>query len=202
MINVYDFDNTLYRGESTFDFFLFCLKKHPKLLKFAFVSVVYLIKYKMCLVSEQGLMNLCTQYIGKYLEVCPDTDELVTEFWDKHRNRLKPFYKDLHREDDVVISASFGFMLRPIIEEMGIKRLLCSEVNLETGEIERLCFRKNKNDIFAEAFKDENIECFYTDSLNDISMMLMAKKAYIVKGEKIVEYVPSQKELDREKVKS
>lgn len=200
MINVYDFDNTLYRGESTFDFFLFCVKKHPKLLKFAFVSVSYLIKYKMCLVSEQGLMDLCNKYVGHFLEICPDIDGLVDEFWNKHRKKLKPFYKDLHKPDDVVISASFGFMLRPIIEEMGIKTLLCSEVNLKTGEIERLCYRKNKNDIFAEAFKDKEIECFYTDSLNDLSMMLMAKKAYLVKGEKIEEYIPSQKEFESAKV--
>ena len=142
----------------------------------------------MCLVTEEGLMNLCNQYIAKYLEDCPDTEELVAEFWKKNRHRLKHFYKELHREDDVVISASFGFLLRPIIEEMGIKRLLCSEVDLKTAKIERLCFRKNKNEIFEEVFKDEQIECFYTDSLNDLPMMKKAKKAYLVKGEKVEEY--------------
>ena len=151
----------------------------------------------MCLVSEQGLLDLCNAYIGKFMQDCPDIELLVDEFWDKHRNRLKHFYKELHKENDVVISASFGFMLRPIIEEMGIKRLLCSEVNLKTGEIERLCFRKNKNGFFEEAFKGERIDCFYTDSLNDISMMLMAKKAYLVKGEKVEEYIPSKKEFER-----
>ena len=145
-------------------------------------------------------MDLCNKYVGHFLEICPDIDGLVDEFWNKHRKKLKPFYKDLHKPEDVVISASFGFMLRPIIEEMGIKTLWCSEVNLKTGEIERLCYRKNKNDIFAEAFKDKEIECFYTDSLNDLSMMLMAKKAYLVKGEKIEEYIPSQKELESAKV--
>ena len=27
MINVYDFDKTIYNGDSTIDFYLFCLKK-------------------------------------------------------------------------------------------------------------------------------------------------------------------------------
>ena len=144
---------------------------------------------------------MCNQYLGKFIEDCPDTEALVDEFWDKNRYRLKPFYKQLHRDDDVVISASFGFLLRPIIEEMGISRLLCSEVNLKNATVERLCFRKNKNEMFLEEFGNEPIECFYTDSLNDLSMMKMAKKAYIVKGEKIEEYVLPVKENSCEKKK-
>ena len=35
---------------------------------------------------------------------------------------------------------------------------------------------------------DCEIENFYTDSLNDLPMMLMAIKAYIVKGQRIKEY--------------
>ena len=32
-MNVYDFDNTIYDGESTFDLFLFYLKKKPSLIR-------------------------------------------------------------------------------------------------------------------------------------------------------------------------
>ena len=28
-IDVYDFDGTIYDGDSTFDFVLFCLRRHP-----------------------------------------------------------------------------------------------------------------------------------------------------------------------------
>lgn len=52
-MNVYDFDNTLYDGESTFDFFFFCLSKNPRLLKYAFVVLCTFARYKMCLVSEE-----------------------------------------------------------------------------------------------------------------------------------------------------
>ena len=31
-MNVYDFDNTIYKGDSTADFFIFCLRKHPKIV--------------------------------------------------------------------------------------------------------------------------------------------------------------------------
>ena len=31
-MNVYDFDGTIYDGDSTLDFWYFCLKKHPQIL--------------------------------------------------------------------------------------------------------------------------------------------------------------------------
>lgn len=36
MRNIYDFDKTIYDGDSTVDFFLFCLKREPILILFCF----------------------------------------------------------------------------------------------------------------------------------------------------------------------
>ncbi len=33
-MNVYDFDGTIYRGDSTIDFYFYALKKQPALVKF------------------------------------------------------------------------------------------------------------------------------------------------------------------------
>ena len=33
-MNVFDFDNTIYDGESAIDFFLYYLKKDPKLIRY------------------------------------------------------------------------------------------------------------------------------------------------------------------------
>lgn len=32
-MNVYDFDKTIYAGDSTIDFYLFCLKRQPAILQ-------------------------------------------------------------------------------------------------------------------------------------------------------------------------
>lgn len=40
-VNLYDFDNTIYDGESTVDFFLFCLKKKKKFNKICSFSNLY-----------------------------------------------------------------------------------------------------------------------------------------------------------------
>ncbi len=183
-VNVYDFDNTIYRGESTLNYYFFCVKHHPKLLRFVFIVLIELIKYKLCLVSEQQLMKLCEKYVISFLKDCPDAEKLAENFWEKNFHKIKSFYKEMHKENDVIISASFGFMLRPAMKRLGNKCLICSEVNLETGKIERLCFRRNKIDLFKYLCGGE-IENFYTDSLNDMPLMKCAKNAFIVKGEKI-----------------
>jgi len=192
-MNVYDFDNTIYRGESTLDYYFFCVKHHPSLIRFVFIVLVKLVKYKMCLISEEELMGICEKYVFSFLKDCPDSLELAEKFWEKNARKIKPFYAKLHKDDDVIISASFGFMLRPVMKNIGVKNLLCSEVNLETGEIERLCFRKNKRTLFESVYSSE-IESFYTDSLNDMPLMRLAKTAYLVKGEKIEKW----SELDAE----
>lgn len=35
-MNVYDFDGTIYNGDSTVDFYLYCLREHPGLAVYAF----------------------------------------------------------------------------------------------------------------------------------------------------------------------
>ena len=57
-MNVYDFDNTLYDGESALDFYFFCLKRHPRLIKYVFVILVSLVKYKLCLIDIDALHAL------------------------------------------------------------------------------------------------------------------------------------------------
>lgn len=183
-MNVYDFDNTIYHGESTLDYYFFCVKHHPRLIRFVFVVVYELIRYKMCLVSEDELMSLCEKYVRSFLDDCPDSLALAEKFWDKNIKKIKPFYYALHNENDVIISASFGFMVRPVMEKLGISEMVSSEVDLETGEISRLCFRSNKKKLFDELYGGK-IENFYTDSLNDVLLLEYAENAFIVKGDRI-----------------
>lgn len=186
-MNVYDFDNTIYKGESTLDYYFYCVKHHPRLLRFVFIVLYELVKYKMCLVTEDELMALCRRYVMAFLKDCPDAEWLAQKFWDKNFGKIKRFYFDVCNESDIVLSASFGFMLRPVMKRLGISSVVCSEVNLETGEIERLCFRRNKKALYDELY-GEPIENFYTDSLNDMPLIEASERAYIVKNEKITEW--------------
>ena len=185
-MNVYDIDNTLYDGESALDFYFFCLKRHPRLIKYVFVILVSLVKYKLCLIDIEALHALSEKYVQSFIRECPDVEEKVKVFWKHNARKLKPFYRDVAREDDVVVSASFGFLLREAMEILGVKNLVCSEMSLETGEIYRLCFRENKIKCFNEFCEDKEVNDFYTDSMNDAPFMKIAKgNVYMVKKNSI-----------------
>lgn len=188
-MNVYDFDGTLYDGESTFDFYLFCVKHHPRAIKFMFIVVWSFLKYKMCLVSEKQLMYLAEKYVLDFLSCCPDAQELAQKFWDRNFHKIKSFYNGVRQDNDVVVSASFGFLLRPVLDKIGIKNALMSEVDLEKGKVLRLCYRKNKVELFKNVFDVELVEDVYTDSLNDRPLMSLAgRDVYLVNGNNIKKY--------------
>ena len=185
-MNVYDFDNTIYDGESTFDFYLFCVKHHPRAIKFIFVVTWNLIKYKLCLISEEKLMDLAEKYVCSFLKCCPDAEELVCDFWKSHIGKIKSFYTEFRQNDDVIVSASFGFLIRPILSKLNVKNILCSEIDFSNGKIKCLCYRKNKVNLFKENYEPEDVLDVFTDSKNDEALMSLANRdVYIVRKNKI-----------------
>ncbi len=187
-MNVYDFDNTVYDGESIVDFYFFLLKKDFRLIKLLPKVMNVLIKYKRCMISEKELISEAEKYARLMFQNIKDLDSLVIEFWDKNMHKIKAFYLRQKKDDDVILSANASFLLEEITRRLEVKMLICSKVDVKTGKISRLCFGKNKIKCFFDAFPEGEIESFYTDSLNDSPMFAFAKKSYIVSGEKIKEY--------------
>lgn len=185
-MNVYDFDNTIYNGESVIDFYLFALKKKPRLISVLPKLFQMVLKYNACKVSTEELLLVAEKYAARVLSMA-DFEGLVSDFWDKNQKKIKKFYLDRKREDDVVISASWSFLIEEICRRLGIKWVIASEINLKTGEINRLCFREKKVQIFREEFPNAEIDKFYTDSMNDAPMISIAKRAFLVKGERVEE---------------
>ncbi len=185
-MNLFDFDNTLYDGESSFDFFIFCMKKRPKLVKYLHKLIFNLMKYKLCLISRQKLeMLICRNFAG-IIKICPDFEELAESFWEENYKKIKPFYKNMQTEDDVIVSASFDFLINPVCEKLGIKNVICSKLDISSGKVIQLCFRENKPELFSALFPGEIPENFYTDSKNDFPLMKICKNNWFVKGNRIV----------------
>lgn len=184
-MNVYDFDNTIYKGETVLDFYKFYLKKDISLLKYIPLIFSVLLRYKMRRISLEELEKKASIYSEKNIPHILKFS--AKEFWDKHESKIKDFYLKQQRADDVVVSASFSFLLDEICRRLGIRYCLCSELEPESGKIKRICYRDSKPEIFKENFPNAEIDNFYTDSLNDLPMIMLAKKAYLVKGEKLTE---------------
>lgn len=184
-MNVYDFDNTIYDGESVFDFYLFSVRRQPGLIRYLFVVLGTLIRYKLCCISAEEFEKIAKKHAKSYLLRVRDMDGLIREFWDKNEHKIKPFYKAVMREDDVIISASVDILLKELFSRIGIKHYIASKVDKISGEVLEICYRKNKVSLFQREFPNTQIDNFYTDSKNDAAMMQLAKKTYLVKGEEI-----------------
>ena len=187
-MNVYDFDNTIYNGESSLDFFLFCAGKNKKVIRYIFPVIIVLIKYKMCRITYEELISKGEKYMEKFLSCLSSPDLMIKEFWNKHQHKIKDFYLKIKQPDDIIISASSSIILEEICKRLGIKHLLASSIDFENHKIKYLCYGENKVSLFKKFFPDAVIDNFYSDSLNDLPMMKLAKKSYIVKGNKIREY--------------
>ena len=185
-MNVYDFDNTIYDGESCFDFFMFYLKKSPRLVSYLPRLAVAFAKYKRGLVSVEEAVGKYAPDVEALFKSMGDVNADCVEFWDKHIKKIKPFYKELQKDDDLIITASPDFSIAEICGRLGIKNFLASEVDLKTGKIIRFNLRSVKITSFREKYPDAEIDSFYTDSPeNDKPLIDLAKHAFIVKGNKI-----------------
>ena len=184
-MNVYDFDNTIYDGESVVDFFLYYCKKDKSLLRYIPSVFTALFKYKRGQVTIEQALSKYGEAVADYYRKHPDIPEDMKYFWNCHMNKIKPFYKDIQSDDDLIISGSPEFSLDIICKRLGIKRYIGSLIDTQSGEVKRLCIRENKVKAFFEEYPDTKIENFYTDSINDLPLIEISENAYLVKGNKI-----------------
>ncbi len=180
-MNVYDFDDTIYDGDSSIRFYVFCIRKKPSILKCLPTQIIGFIRYFLRL---DNLEQFKSKYFSFFRFI--DLGKYVSDFWEKEKYRIKPWYLSKKAEDDVIISASPEVLLKPICEELNV-RLIATKVD-RNGELQsKNCKGKNKVDYFKQQFQ-EQIDEFYSDSINDIFLAKMAKKAYMVKKETLVEW--------------
>ncbi len=190
-MNIYDFDKTIFDGDSTTKFYFFCLKKKPSIALGLFAMIPESVKYVFGKCNKTQYKEKLYRFMTKI-----DCEALLGEFWDKNMVHIKKFYLDIQREDDIIISASPYFLLEPCMKRLGIKYLYSSNVNPKTGKYDGLnCHGKEKVRRFdAAGFMREDAETFYSDSLTDSPLAEISKNAYIVIGERLVpwnEYKPS-----------
>ena len=183
MMNIYDFDKTIYDGDSTIDFIKYCFRINKKTLfilpKFIFFLFLYLIK----IIEKEKLKSELFRVVVYF----DDIEKIVKNFWNYKEYKLKDFYMTKRKNTDIVISASPEFLLHPISEKYNFK-LIATNVDTKTGKI----IGKNCHGIEkVKRLKNEGInKCnnFYSDSLSDRPLSEISKKAYIVKGNKIMKW--------------
>ena len=115
-------------------------------------------------------------------------DKIVNKFWAKKANGIKEWYARQKKEDDVIISASLGFILKPIMDTLNIKNWIATNYSVETGKIYgENCYGEEKVVQFNKMFAGKKLEAFYSDSLSDLPMMRISGKAILVDGDNLKE---------------
>ena len=174
-MNVYDFDKTIYPGDSSLHFWLFCLRRHPAVLRFLpRAGWTALRRYR-----AGDLKTGTKEVFFRFLRQLPDTEREVRLFWDGHMDRIYPWYLQQKREDDVVISASPAFLVEEACRRLGI-RCIASRVDPDSGKFEGLnCYGREKPRRFREELGGTEIGEFYSDSLSDEPMAELARRAFV-----------------------
>lgn len=184
-MNVYDFDGTIYEGDSTLDFYFYCLKKHPNIIMCVPRQCIAAIRYKLKRIEKTEFKEQFYSFFNKLKNIDAD----VEEFWDANEDKIKNWYKEKQKEDDVVISASPDFLLREICERIHIKILIASRVDQRNGKYDGVnCYGQEKVRRFYERLSEGKIDTFYSDSYSDEPLARLAEKAYVVKKNEIKEW--------------
>lgn len=180
-MNVYDFDKTVYYGDSTRDFYFFCLKRHLNILFYLPYQAFWAVPFALKIIRK----TVFKEKFYVFFRGIKDIDSEVAEFWKNNEKYLKKWYLEQKKESDIIISASPEFLLRPVCEKLGV-RVLASRVDRFTGKYDgENCYGEEKVKRFNDEAKGE-IDKFYSDSYSDSPLARLAKKAFIVKGDTVL----------------
>ena len=175
---VYDFDKTIFLGESSTAFYRFCIPRHPMILLWLPTAGIF---------GLGKLLHLCDTTRWKeafhgYLRAVPDAEILVERFWDRMQDRIAPWLSEKLPEGGLIISASTEFLIAGLCRRLGLE-YLGTRMDIRTGRIDgKNCRGEEKPVRFRQRYPQAEISEFYSDSLSDTPMALLAGKAYLVSG--------------------
>ena len=191
-MNVFDFDGTIYDGDSSSHFYFYCLKHYPKTRGKIFPVLLYGAGFGLRIVKKKTFK----QKLFSIVQKIPDIDKAVLDFWEEHRKNIKKWYMEMKEGSDIIISASPEFLLAPICAELGVECMMATRVDKKTGLFDgENCHGKQKVTRFYEMYPNAEIDSFYSDMYCDTPLALISKQAFIVKGERLSPWKFKKKDI-------
>ena len=180
-MNVYDFDKTIYDGDSTMRFLIHLILRQPSLIRHL---PAFSVNALMFATGRRKKQDFKERMFRAFLGSARNVEAELELFWDKNMDRVFKWYARTRRDDDVIISASPVEIVRPCCERLGIKYIMGSPVDMHTGRYSGPnCHGEEKVRRFREAFPGMSVDDFYSDSHSDDPMARIARRAFMVKGE-------------------
>lgn len=174
MINVYDFDNTIYHGDCSVHFWVYCMKQKPLICLLIPIQLLNFILIKLHIISDKSLFFSFLRFFKN--------QNIINNFWDKHEKNICQWYMEQRDPSDVIISASPDFLIEEMAKRLGV-HCIASKVSFETGKcLSPNCKGEQKVIRFKELYPETQIRNCYGDSMSDRFIMELAEKAHFVKN--------------------
>ena len=186
LIDVYDFDGTIYDGDSTADFVLFCLHRHPGMIASAPALCAAALQLA---VKKIGLTQFKSVLFGEMVKRF-DIEAEADAFWKSMKTRMKlgPWFFETPRDLPIIIaSASPEFELRHAAKILGVETLIGTKCDAKTGAlIGKNCKGAEKIERIREVIGEFEVRAMYTDNAKaDGPLLAIAKERYIVTHGKV-----------------
>ena len=184
-ISLFDFDHTIYDGDASLDFFLYVMKKNPLLLRYVPIVLWSAFLYLASIFSRKRFK----EGFFSFLKEVQGIDELVEGFWSENESKLKDWYINRAHDTDIIVSASPDFLLSPLVNRIGVYKLIATRMDKRSGKIEgKNCRGSEKISRLQSELPDVRVGESYSDNLSDRPMLEIAENAYIVRKEIIIPY--------------
>lgn len=207
-LSVYDFDKTIYNGETLNDFYRFYLIKKPWKIYTVIFQLWYFLLYVLKIINLEKLKENFLRFLNG--ENTGELKKLIREFWEKKESKINLWVKDeilknkKETEILVAISASPTFLIIDRLRLMGFDVVIGTDFLFESTKFHSHITSKNcKNyekvkrlDKWAE---DNNIQYdivnFYSDSIADKPLFDLAEHKYWIKKGILKNGMPQKKTL-------
>ncbi len=183
-VDIYDFDGTLYPGDSATAYWLYCLRRQPKILKHLPRQIGGVLRFfcKKCTLSEMKETFFC--FVRSI-----NAERLAEEFWAKHRKKIFPWFQPQKNDAvTVVCSASPEFEILPVLRAMGVQYVIATQIDPKTGRLlGENCKGAQKVERLRAALGDCEYRRAYSDNIRtDAPMLSLAKERYQIKKGNII----------------
>lgn len=188
LIDVYDFDGTLCKGDTIMGFWRYVLAKHPKLWRHGPAQ------------AKSGLMRLTGRYdaaqakslFQRYfadIDVCAEAQA----YWATPQAQRKLYLGFLasrpHDVPRIIATASAACVVAPVVAQLGMDGVIASQVDPTTGQLQGLnCRGEEKVRRLYEAYPGVTLRAMYTDDIKaDAPLLELAQQKYVVRKGFLIE---------------
>lgn len=137
-MNIFEYNNVIYKGNVNFHFYLFCLKKNPKIIKYLFINVYYFII--SLIFKKKSNIYIINKY--RYLKDVTNLKETINEFYSN--KRINNYISD--KKDIIIDRVPYILIDKNLANKViGYRldsnyRVLIDEYNKEINEINN-CYK-------------------------------------------------------------